>query len=78
MKPKQKAKITDTHRIKIVKERSTYTFTELLTHMQQNLNKNKATKDRWGAGGGGGGKKRKNKAMEILPECRLTLRSKWK
>lgn len=36
MKPKQKAKITDTHRIKIVKERSTYTFREPLTHMQQN------------------------------------------
>lgn len=36
IKPKQKAKITDSHRIKTVKERSTYTFTEPLTHVQQN------------------------------------------
>lgn len=70
MKPKQKAKITDTHRIKIVKERSTYTFREPLTHMQQNPIKQQRVNEKK--------KKRKNKAMELLPECRLTLRSKWK
>lgn len=69
MKPKQNTKITD--RIKTIKERSTYTFTEPLTHMQENPIKQQRVNEKRG-------KKRKNKAMEILPECRLTLRSKWK
>lgn len=44
---------------------------EPLTHMQQNPIKQQRANER-------GRKKRKNKAMELLPECRLTLRSKWK